>query len=145
MSEQMDLNKPKDIPEYLFFEDCNKVMHSFNIEFMIFPMGLSLRAIEVSPDEYECSIFGELDEEFPVMWNKLLVKLQKMLSLKYTVDGNWAKDLAVGRLEYNEDSDYSDVVIDGKRVTWEDLGMFLNRYQGFQIKIEIADATDDLF
>ena len=37
--------------------------------------------------------------------------------------------------EYNEDSDYSDVVIDGKRVTWEDLGMFLSRYQGFQIKI----------
>jgi len=34
--------------------------------------------------------------------------------------------------------------IDGKRVTLEELGMFVNRYQGFQIKIEIADVTDDL-
>jgi hypothetical protein len=145
MSKQMDIDLPRTVPEVLFFEDCKKVMHSFKIEFMVFPMGLSLKAIEVEPDEYECSIFGEIEEKFPTMWNKLLERLSKMLSRKYYVNANWVNDLAVGRLEYNENSDFSDVVIDGKRVSWEDLGVFLGRYQGFQIKIEIADATESLF
>lgn len=145
MAEKMGMDVIENTPRVLLFEDCNKVMHSFKIEFMVFPMGLSLKAIEVEPDEYECSILGELDEKFLVLWDKLLVKLKKMMTIKYNVNDRWVKNLAVGRLEYNENSDFSDIIIDGKRIGWEELGSFLKRYESFQIKIEIADVTDDLF
>ena len=37
-----------------------------------------------------------------------------------------------------------DVVIDGKKLTWEDLGRALEGYEGWRFRIELADRIDDL-
>lgn len=113
------IDLPEAIPQMLFSEDCNKVMHNFKIEFMIFPNGLSLKAIEVAPAKYECAVFGELDEDFGLMWSKLLKKLKKMMRVKYIVDNRWKKDKVVGYINYNNCAEMHDVVIDGNPYSWE--------------------------
>ena len=47
--------------------------------------------------------------------------------------------------QYDSKTEMQDVVIDGKTYSWDELGEKLSTYEGFQIKIEISDITEDVF
>ena len=53
-----------------------------------------------------------------------------------------------GRLEYSLDGTEVgtpyDVIVDGKRLSWEDLGRALEAFAGFRIRLEISDRIEDL-
>lgn len=54
-------------------------------------------------------------------------------------------DLLVGRIESSENSrDIPVLVIDGKAYSWNKVGKMLMSNEGFQIRMEIFDMTDDL-
>jgi hypothetical protein len=79
------------------------------------------------------------------MWTKLMERLERMMSIKYIAsDGYWNGNKLLGYLNYSSNSDACDVIIDGKAYTWEELGRIVGVSEGFQIKIEIADPTDEL-
>jgi hypothetical protein len=119
--------------------------HLFTLEFMLFPHLKSLKAYETGDSKYKCEVCGELDDSFFQMWTQLMERLEKMLSVKYiTPDGRWNGMKLLGYLAYNNDSDACNVIIDGKAYTWEELGRIVATSEGFQIKIEIADPTDEL-
>jgi hypothetical protein len=145
MAELTNTDFPNKIPEYIFFEDCNKEMHKFDIELMIFPHCKSLKARETADTEYLFDVYGKLEDSFLLMWEKLIKKITKMLSVKYIVDDSWKNDRVVGYIKYNSKTERHDVVIDGKTYSWNELGTKLGTYEGFQIKIEISDITEDVF
>jgi hypothetical protein len=120
-------------------------LHLFAIEFMLFPHCKTLKACETGESRYKCAVYGELDDSFSQMWTQLMKRLEKMLSVKYiTPDGHWNGEKLLGYLAYSSDSDACDVIVDGKAYTWEELGRIVATSEGFQIKIEIADPTDEL-
>ena len=57
-------------------------------------------------------------------------------------------DAFEGRLEWSGDGNEVaapyDVVVDGKKLSWDDLGRALEPFQGFRIRIEISDTFEDL-
>lgn len=53
-------------------------------------------------------------------------------------------DEIVGRFEYDEEKESIPmVVIDGKALSWEELGIMLDTFEGFQFKLKIYDMKDD--
>jgi len=144
IAELTDAELPSHIPKTIYFEDCAREAHMFHIEFMLFPHCKTLKAYENYNDGYVCEVYGGLDDSFSVMWEKLIGKLSKMLSVKY-IDGNsWTNDKVAGYVNYDCETESHYVVIDGNRYEWSELGKQLGTYEGFQIKIEFADLGDDL-
>ena len=52
-------------------------------------------------------------------------------------------DKAAGYVGYDSVKDTHYLVIDGKRCEWSEMGKQLAMFEGFQIKIEFADPSDD--
>jgi len=52
-------------------------------------------------------------------------------------------DRVIGRIEYNEERDTPLLIIDGKSITWEELGKMMMSYEGFQFRLDIADITEE--
>ena len=60
-----------------------------------------------------------------------------------------ADDVVEGRLEWCDDSSSEvgvpyDVVIDGRKLSWEELGRALEGYEGWRFRLLLADRVDDL-
>jgi hypothetical protein len=145
LAELMGVNLPGDIPKEITLYDNEMNLHLFALEFMLFPHCKSLKAYETGESKYKCGVRGELDDSFFQMWTQLMERLEKMMSVKYlTSDGCWNGEKLLGYLDYSNDSNACNVVIDGKAYTWEELGQIVATSEGFQIKIEIADPTDEL-
>lgn len=142
MAQLMDFNLPDIVPKHLDLNDCNGKAHRFAIEYMLFPNGQSLQAWEEGEAEYRCCVYGDLDENFMPVWFRLLDRLQKMLSVKYIEKGRWTEDRVEGYVRWSE-KDGCEVVVDGVPYTWEELGENVSSYEGFRIRIEIVDATDE--
>jgi len=57
-------------------------------------------------------------------------------------------DAVEGRLVWNETGNEVgtpyDVIVDGKKLSWEELGSALEAYAGWRFRIELADPIDDL-
>jgi len=144
LAELMDEDFPPDIPKRITLSDNKRNVHIFTIEFMLFPHCKSLKAYETGKFKYKCEIYGEPGENFFQMWHRLMERLERMMSVKYIMpNGRWNNDRVLGYIEYNGDRGAYEVIIDGKPHTWEELGRNLSAYDGFQVKIEIADPTDD--
>jgi len=58
-----------------------------------------------------------------------------------------AGDELVGRLACSEGSDIGasyDVIVDGRRLTWDDLGRALEPFEGWRLRLVIEDRVEDL-
>jgi hypothetical protein len=58
-------------------------------------------------------------------------------------------DVVEGRLVRNDDSSSAvgtpyDVVVDGRKLSWEELGRALEGYEGWRLRLHLADQVDDL-
>jgi hypothetical protein len=145
LAKLMGIALPREIPKEIYFYDNEMNLHSFALEFMFLPNCKLLKACETGESRYECEVLGELNDSFFQMWNQLMERLKKMMSVKYiTPDRGWNGTKLLGYLDYNSDSGACDIIIDGKAYTWEELGRIAATKEGFQIKIEIADPTDEL-
>ena len=141
-AELMDMEMPT-VPETLCLEDCEGKSHTFHIEFLFHPHCKELTARENYDDGYACTMAGTPEENFSFMWSRLTNRLSKMLSVKYIEDGRFIGNKAAGYVNYDRERDTHYLVIDGKRYDWSEIGKQLATYEGFQIKIEFADPSDE--
>ncbi|WP_243840641.1 DUF7713 domain-containing protein [Paenisporosarcina antarctica] len=50
-----------------------------------------------------------------------------------------------GRIAYDPDEEVvPKLVVDGKSYTWDEIGKMLMAYEGFQIKLETLDPSDEI-
>lgn len=138
----MDMEMPS-VPKTLCLEDCEGNSHTFHIEFLFHPHCKELTAYENHEDGYAGQVAGAPEENFSFMWSRLTNRLSKMLSVKYMEGGRFKGDKAAGYVNYDPARDTHYLVIDGKRYEWSELGRQLGAFEGFQIKIEFADPSDD--
>jgi len=136
---------PEKIPQRLLFIGGDGTASTIEIEFMIFPHCKTLTATEVGELKHRAEVFGELDDDFGEMWEKLVSQIDKVLSTKYIQpDGHFVGCKAVGYVEWNRERNACDVIIDGKPYTWAELESNLSAHEGFKIKIEFGDIDDEL-
>ena len=143
-NENTDVDLPDAVPKRLIFKNRGAI-REFDVEFRVFERGKTLRATEIGVTKRKVGVIGEPNEDFDVMLNTLISRIEKALSIEYMQpDGYFKGDKAIGYIDYNFERDILEVFIDGKPYTWEELEHSVSAYEGFQIKIEFADIVDEL-
>ena len=117
-----------------------------------------LEAFELAngtPVGYRFQLVAEPGEERFSQLGRLVQKIRHSLATRYLEDsahGLQIKDMEVrGHIE----ADMSDegnlfalrvpmLTIDGRDVSWEEFGLMLMTFEGFQFKLKIVDPADDL-
>lgn len=125
------------------FEDFKGDTHTFEIHLYKPEVGgYSLIAKEVleeeTSDRYEFRSYSGTSES--LAYSKLIKKIQKNLSICYLKKENGdyilTHDKVKGRIGYNG------IVVNGTFIPFEDLTNLIQTYEGFDIKIVIADSSD---
>ncbi|MDR0622256.1 MAG: hypothetical protein LBJ61_10335 [Deltaproteobacteria bacterium] len=139
-----------DIPEYpqeITVKPSQGKQRRFSVEYWAYPDCKILTADEIGPSHYHCLVVGAMDRPFTEMWDELIRRLKKQISVKYVKkDGNLGKDQkAVGYLRYNKERDDLDYVVDGFPYPWyEFIAQHIDNYEGWQMKIEFIDSSDEV-
>ena len=145
--------------EHLDFEpirlvDCSGQSHDFHFKTRLFGPGIAMDAYELRkghPAGYEFQIIGDPEEDLMALLGRLVEKIRRALSVKHLTDSKHGTHLADhrivrGRIEWDADQDghVPLVVIDGRELTWDELGHMLMSCEGWQFKLEIRDPSDEL-
>ena len=102
-------------------------------------IGYSVRAIERKENGYEFASFSELSP-FNAL-GELRQKIRKRLSTRYLQEEH-------GRLHLYHDEakghiSMGGVVIDGKFISFEQLGSMIQTYEGFLFELKIRDISEE--
>ena len=136
---------PEHIPNELVMKDIDNIPHVFSVEFRILGHCTTLCAFEGSENGYSCKVLGKLDEDFKYLWNRLYYRLHEILFVKYIENDQWIEDRIVGYVAYNDETNRHDLIVDGKSYSWEEIGNHIGTYEGFQVKIEVIDPSDEVY
>jgi hypothetical protein len=86
-----------------------------------------------------------------VLLGQLIQKIRRALSTKHLVDGQFGLQIADdrvvrGKIEWDVDQDgrVPLLVIDGREITWDEMGRMLMSFEGWQFKLTVADKSDEL-
>lgn len=81
---------------------------------------------------------------------RLIDKIRRALSLRHIVDGELGPQIADhglvrGTIEWDKARDGSVplLIIDGREITWDELGRMLMTYEGWQFKLDIRDKSEE--
>jgi hypothetical protein len=134
--------------------DVQGIHRTFYVERRIDPMGIFLEAVENIEFGYKFAVHGELNTNQVELVNRLIEKTRKGQGKQHVTRNVFPNGQAYnsimngqlsGLIDYDENSDGSPLIlIDGRPFTWEEVGKMLMTYEGFQIKIQMYDVTDDI-
>lgn len=135
-------------------EDHQGISRTFLIERRLYPNGIYLEAIENIEYGYKFAVDGKLDCNQQELLQRLIHKTQNGTARRQINTGVFpngqryhsiSHDRFIGIIEYDETSNGTPLLlIDGKPFSWEEVGKMLMSYEGFQIKMELYDYTDDV-
>lgn len=143
--------------EHLNFEpirmvDCAGQPHDFHFRTHLFGPGVALDAFELrdgSPAGYEFQIIGDPEEDLLALLGRLVEKIRRALSIKHLEEGSLgmriADQVVRGRIEWDgaEDGRVPLLVIDGREITWREVGRMMMSFEGWQFKLEIRDKSEE--
>lgn len=137
--------------EPVTLEDRDGVPHSFEFRTRVFGDQLSLEALETGPQEgYECSVIADAEQDLFVTFRALFERIRRELGrthIEREGEGYRITDAGVVRGQITSDPDGFDamplLIIDGKPVTWEELGRMVSPYMGFRFKLELFDRSEE--
>jgi hypothetical protein len=132
--------------------DVDGVSHEFRFTTRVLPNGVSIEALEVKdghPDGYEFRVMGPLEADILELYAKLYERIRKGLSRKHLEVGELGPeisegDVVRGRIAWDDETGgrIPLLVIDGKSISWEQMGRMLMAYEGFDFKLEIFEQSE---
>jgi hypothetical protein len=133
--------------------DADGDSHEFHFRSLLLGDQISLEAFELAGNDesegYRFQILDESQSDLFVLLGKLVQKMMRALSMKHLhedASGLQVADTMVrGRIEWDgvEDGRLPCVVIDGRRVEWNDFGAILMAFEGWQFRLELLDPSDE--
>jgi hypothetical protein len=140
--------------EPVHLSDANGTVHEFHFRSLLFGDKLSLEAFdstsEEEPSGYRFQIIGDPRSDQFVLLGKLIEKMRRLLAVVHVRDSDLGLQIVDetvrGRIEWDgdENSHRPCVVIDGRRVEWDELGRMLMTFEGWQFKLEVRDPSDEI-
>jgi len=135
----------------LTLQDLDGVPHTFQFHPHIFSDQLSLEALETGPAEgYEFSVIAEAEQDLFVTFQTLFERIRRELGRRHIEpEGSGYRitqeDVVRGQITDDPDSveQMPLLIIDGKSITWEELGRMLAPNAGFRFKLEIFDRSEE--
>lgn len=133
--------------------DCDGITHLFHFRVRLQGNLLSLEAFELHdgvPSGYQLQLIGDPDEELFAMVGRMVEKIRRALAVKHIATGRYGQEIldqcVKGRIEPDDLSDGIEpvIIIDGRPVPWAELGRMLMGFEGWQIKLELFDPSDEV-
>ena len=132
-------------------QDLDGVSHTFQFRPHIFCDQLSLEAFEIGPDEgYEFSVIADAEQDLFVTFQKLFERMRLELGRRHIEpEGKGYRitldDVVRGQITDDPDSfeQMPRLIIDGKSISWEELGRMVAPNAGFRFKLEIFDRSKE--
>ena len=128
--------------------------HEFQFRTRLFGPGMAIDAFELrdgSPAGYEFQVIGEPDEDPLELLGKLIGKMRRALALTHLEDtdhGPQVNDRLIlrGTVDSDPDEDHRVpmVVIDGREISWDELGRMVAAFEGWQFKLEFRDRSEEV-
>jgi hypothetical protein len=125
----------------------------FHFRTRLFGSGVAVEAFELrdgQPSGYQFQVVGEPDEDLLGLLGRLIAKMRRSLAVKHVEDselGLQVTDGLVVRGRIECDMDTEDrlpvVVIDGREVSWAELGRMAMAFEGWQFKLEFRDKSEE--
>ena len=135
----------------LTIQDLDGKPHTFQFRPHIFGDQLSLEAFEAGPDEgYEFSVIADAEQDLFVTFQTLFERIRRELGRRHIEpEGSGYRitqdDVVRGQITDDPDSfeQMPLLIIDGKPITWEELGRMVAPNAGFRFKLEIFDRSEE--
>ena len=138
--------------------DARGENHTFHFRPRLFGTGVAIDAFELQdgdPFGYQFQVIDKPEADLFLLLGKLIEKIRRGISVKYIeetayglqiVDSPGGKNRIQGMIECDLDCPNDRVprmVIDGREITWTELGHMLMTFEGWQFKLEIFDKADE--
>lgn len=133
--------------------DARGVVHQFHFRVHLFGSGVSLDAFELRegcPAGYQFRVIGDPEGDLLALLGRLIEKMRRALAVTHIDDstlGLQVNDglIVRGKIESNLDDDdrMPVVVIDGREVSWAELGHMAMTFEGWQFKLEFRDMSEE--
>jgi hypothetical protein len=134
--------------------DCTGEVHEFHFRTNLFGAGVALDAFELrdgDPAGYQFQIIGNPEDDLLVLLGQLIQKIRRGLSTKHVVDGQHGLQIADdrvvrGKIEWDvaHDGRVPLLIIDGREITWDELGRMIISFEGWQFKLTVGDKSEEL-
>jgi len=134
--------------------DCTGEVHEFHFRTNLFGTGVALDAFELRdghPAGYQFQIIGNPEDDLLVLLGQLIQKIRRALSTKHLMDGELGLQIADhrvvrGMIEWDDahDGRVPLLIIDGREITWDELGRMLMSFEGWQFKLTMGDKSEEL-
>ena len=133
--------------------DCTGVAHLFHFRTHLFGPGIALDAFELrdgNPAGYQFQVIGEPEDDLLALLGRLIDKIRRALSKVHIADGEFGLQISDHRVVQGmigwDEAQAGRVPllsIDGREITWDELGRMLMSYEGWQFKLEIRDKSEE--
>ncbi len=132
--------------------DCDSQPHVFHFRTRLFGPGIAVDAFEVwdgSPAGYQFQVIGEPEDDPFGLLGRLMERIRRALSIKHLKMGSLglqiANQVVRGRIDWDdaEDGRVPLLNIDGRDVTWDELGRMLMTFEGWHFQLEIRDKSEE--
>ena len=134
--------------------DAHGREHIFQFRTHLFAAGVTIDAIEFNEDQSEgyCfKVIGHEEGDLFELLARLVAKMRRGLAhlhLEEGTQGLQISDPGIVRARIDSDpegeTDMPVVVIDGRNISWDELGRMVATYMGFQFKLELHDLSDEI-
>jgi len=134
--------------------DCTGEVHEFHFRTNLFGPGVAIDAFELrdgDPSGYQFQIIGDPEDDLLVLFGQLIQKIRRGLSTKHIMEGQHGLQIAEhrvvrGKIECDvaHDDRVPLLVIDGREITWDELGRMLMSFEGWQFKLTVGDKSEEL-
>jgi hypothetical protein len=133
--------------------DCAGDRHEFHFRMRLLGSMAALDAFELkagAPGGYQFQMVGKPDDEPLSLLGRLIERMRRSLSIKHLVRSEHGTQIAdqmvCGRIEWDESEDgrVPLLVIDGREVSWDELGRMLMSFEGWQFRIAICDRSEEV-
>jgi hypothetical protein len=139
--------------EPVVMTDCAGEQHEFHFQIRLLGDVMALEAFELKagvPGGYQFEMLGEPDGEPLPLLGSLIERIRRSLSVRYLVRGedgaHIAEQTVCGRIEWDASGDgrVPLLVIDGRDVSWDEFGRMLMSFEGWQLRVAIADRSEEV-
>jgi hypothetical protein len=133
--------------------DCAGIVHEFHFRTHLLGSMVAVEAFELedgAPAGYQFQILGHPDDDLLSLLGRLVERMRRSLSVRHLEQSALGLQIADqtvrARIDWDktEDGRVPLLVIDGRKVSWEDFGRMLMTFEGWQFRLEIGDRSDEM-
>ncbi len=139
--------------EPITLASCDGDSHEFHFQTRLIGDGVVMDAFELRDGYrygYQFQVIGDPEVDLWALFGRLMEKIRRALSVKHVVSGDYGLQIADrmvrGRIEWDSECDgrVPLVIVDGRELSWDDLGRMLMTFEGWQFRLEIRDMSEEV-